>query len=73
MRAMIRAGLFALCALLWLCAACAAKEEVIPIIHVSPGFESRLALRPPVGSALDSSIQDSAGDAGASETSAEKK
>lgn len=30
--------------------ACAPKEEIIPIIHVSPGFENRLALRPPTGS-----------------------
>ena len=46
-RMLRRTLLSGLVVLAWLSVACASKEEVIPIIHVSPGFESRLALRPP--------------------------
>ena len=45
--------------------ACAPKEEIIPIIHVSPGFEDRLALRPPTGSAYADAASPQAADAGA--------
>lgn len=38
-------------ALAWL-SGCASHAEVIPIIHVSPGADERLMLRPPGGSVL---------------------
>ena len=59
-----RALLSGLVVLAWLSVACASKEEVIPIIHVSPGFESRLALRPPAAAAAPVAPAAS-GDAGA--------
>lgn len=46
-------------------AACTPKEEVIPIIHVSPGFQDRLALRPPANSVLDAAPQQAEGTADA--------
>lgn len=66
MRVLRRCLLSGLVVLAWLSAACAAKEEVIPIIHVSPGFESRLALRPPTGAPVAPAAVPS--DAGAPDT-----
>lgn len=45
--------------------ACAPKDDIVPIIHVSPGFEHRLALRPPTGSEYADAAAQQAADAGA--------
>ncbi len=68
MRSFVVAGGALVCAAL----GCAPHQEVVPIIHVSPGFENRLTLRPPTGSGY----ADAAGqqpDAGVSASATESK
>jgi hypothetical protein len=73
MRVLARIVCVGVIALGWVASACAPKDEIIPIIQVAPGFENRLALRPPTGSAYADAAARDAADAGTSATAVDAK